>query len=98
WGRKRRRSPEAGGGRAGRARPQLLPCCAMIAPVERLPYLPIEDHGVIGDLHTVALVANDGTIDWCCFPRFDSPSMFGALLDRNGGHFGVTSVDWRQQR
>jgi GH15 family glucan-1,4-alpha-glucosidase len=66
--------------------------------VERLPYLPIEDHGVIGDLHTVALVANDGAIDWCCFPRFDSPSMFGALLDRNGGHFQVCSTDFHQQR
>src|SRR5258708_36685591 len=63
-----------------------------------MPYLPIEDHGVIGDLHTVALVANDGTIDWCCFPRFDSPSLFGSLLDRNGGHFSINSVDWQQHR
>lgn len=47
----------------------------------------IEDHGVIGDLHTVALVALDGTIDFMCFPRFDSPSIFGGLLDPDGGHF-----------
>ncbi len=49
---------------------------------------PIESCGVIGDLHTVALVATDGTIDWCCMPQFDSPSVFAALLDENkGGHF-----------
>ncbi|HEV3123314.1 MAG TPA: glycoside hydrolase family 15 protein [Candidatus Dormibacteraeota bacterium] len=66
--------------------------------VERLPYLPIEDHGVIGDLHTVALIASDGAIDWCCFPRFDSPSIFGAILDRHGGHFTVSSTDWSQHR
>ena len=44
-------------------------------------YLPIAEHGVIGDLHTVALVGTDGTIDWYCCPRFDSPSVFGAILD-----------------
>jgi GH15 family glucan-1,4-alpha-glucosidase len=49
---------------------------------------PIESCGVIGDLHTVALVAIDGDIDWCCLPRFDSPSIFAAILDPvKGGHF-----------
>jgi GH15 family glucan-1,4-alpha-glucosidase len=51
-------------------------------------YLPIADHGVIGDLHSVALVGTSGTIDWFCCPSFDSPSVFGALLDKDGGgHF-----------
>ena len=43
-------------------------------------YLPIGEHGVIGDLRTVALVGTDGTIDWYCCPRFDSPSIFAAKL------------------
>jgi GH15 family glucan-1,4-alpha-glucosidase len=48
-------------------------------------YLPIAEHGVIGDLHTVALVGTDGTIDWYCPLRFDSPSVFAAILDRRRG-------------
>ena len=53
-------------------------------------YLPIGEHGVIGDLRTVALVGTDGTIDWYCCPRFDSPSVFAAILDRQrGGRYRI---------
>ncbi|MFR9779696.1 glycoside hydrolase family 15 protein [Micromonospora sp. MS34] len=53
-------------------------------------YPAIEDHGLIGDLQTAALVTCDGTIDWFCAPRFDSPSIFAALLDRSkGGYFRI---------
>ena len=50
-------------------------------------YLPIAEHGVIGNLHTVALVGTDGTIGWCCWPRFDSPSVFASMLDADKGGF-----------
>jgi GH15 family glucan-1,4-alpha-glucosidase len=53
----------------------------------------IAEHGLIGDLHTAALVATDGTIDWFCCPRFDSPSVFGALLDpEKGGHCRIRPI------
>jgi GH15 family glucan-1,4-alpha-glucosidase len=53
-------------------------------------YPPIANHGVIGNLRTAALVCTDGTIDWFCFPHFDSPSVFAALLDdRKGGAFRI---------
>ena len=44
-------------------------------------YPNISDHGLIGDLQTAALVSTDGTVDWFCCPRFDSPSVFASLLD-----------------
>jgi GH15 family glucan-1,4-alpha-glucosidase len=53
--------------------------------LRRARYLPIAEHGLIGDLHAVALVGTDGTIDWYCCPRFDSPSVFAAILDADAG-------------
>ncbi len=53
-------------------------------------FTPIADHGLIGDLQTAALVTTDGTVDFYCCPRFDSPSVFAALLDRKrGGYFRI---------
>jgi GH15 family glucan-1,4-alpha-glucosidase len=49
------------------------------------PMLAIADHGLIGDLRTCALVGTDGTVDWFCAPRFDSPSVFGSILDEDRG-------------
>src|SRR5215471_17844113 len=58
-----------------------------------MAYKPIESYGVIGDLHTVALVSMDGSIDWCCLPQFESPSIFAAILDQlKGGFFKIASL------
>jgi GH15 family glucan-1,4-alpha-glucosidase len=55
-----------------------------------MPYQPIEDYGIIGDMRTAALVGKNGSIDWFCFPEFDSPSVFAAILDdHRGGRFKI---------
>lgn len=55
-----------------------------------VPQLPIENHGVVGDMRTVALINTDGVVDYLCWPRFDSPTVFGALLDgEKGGSFSI---------
>src|ERR1700752_2407626 len=56
-------------------------------------YAPIGEYGVIGDLHTVALVGMDGSIDFLCLPSFDSPSIFAALVDaERGGRFQIAPL------
>ena len=58
-----------------------------------MAYQPIENYGIIGDLHTTALVGMDGSIDWLCVPHFDSPSVFAAILDdEKGGRFKIAPV------
>ena len=53
-------------------------------------YKPISDYGFIGNMISAALVSTDGSIDWCCLPRFDAPSVFAAILDdKKGGRFQI---------
>ena len=66
-----------------------------------MSYKPISDYGLIGDMHSCALVSMSGSVDWCCLPRFDGAAVFSRLLDRNkGGYYeiapsGVKSVQRR---
>jgi GH15 family glucan-1,4-alpha-glucosidase len=58
-----------------------------------MAYQPIENYGIIGNMHTTALVGRDASIDWFCFPRHDSPSVFAAILDhQKGGSFKIFST------
>ena len=63
------------------------PSAAPIAP--RSPFPPIADYAFISDCHTGALIAPDGAVEWLCLPKFDAPSVFGALIDRGAGFFRI---------
>jgi GH15 family glucan-1,4-alpha-glucosidase len=70
-----------------------------VEALDSMSYKPIESYGVIGDLHSVALVAMDGSIDWCCLPHFDSPSVFAAILDHaKGGFFRIAVTQQSRNR
>ncbi len=59
-----------------------------------MAYQPIEDYGIVGNMRTAALVGTNGSIDWMCFPHFDSPSIFAAILDdERGGSFRIYPAD-----
>ena len=57
------------------------------APLGLSPFPPIADYGFLSDCETTALVAPSGNVEWMCLPRMDSPSVFGAMLDRDAGGF-----------
>ena len=68
-----RPAPESDGGQTSAALPS--------------PFPPIAEYAFLSDCHTGSLIAPDGAVDWLCVPRFDSPSVFGSLLDRASGVF-----------
>src|SRR5258706_972702 len=60
---------------------------------EKESFAPIADFGFLSDCETTALVAPSGNVEWMCLPRFDGPSVFGAMLDRDAGSFRLAPVD-----
>ena len=65
----------------------------LTGPISHARAVPIGDYGFLSDGEVSALVAPGGAVDWMCVPRFDSPSVFGAILGRHAGTFRVAPVD-----
>src|SRR4051812_24230273 len=62
-------------------------------------YLPIADYALLSDCHSAALVGRDGSIDWFCLPRFDSPALFARILDPDAGHWQIAPAgDFEAER
>src|SRR3982074_1403552 len=70
------------------AKPQIRHAAPDV-PLGGSPFPPIADYGFLSDCETVALVAPSGNVEWMCLPRVDSPSVVGAMLDRDAGAFRI---------
>ena len=65
------------------------PLSVPIDPEHRSSFPPIDDYAFLSDCETTCLIARNGSVEWMCLPRPDSPSVFGSVLDRSAGHFRV---------
>src|SRR5258708_30716883 len=84
-------APGAGPRASAHAESELLYTVVDVSPPS--PFPPIADYGFLADCEATALVAPSGNVEWMCLPRMDSPSVFGAILDRGAGSFRVGPAD-----